>query len=177
MSIITPIDFKGEALIAQIEQVFDEVQSFIDKYEPKFLKELLGLTLYQEFIDGITPVEILPPTVPPTYEPIDPKWVSLRDETELKSMIVGYVYWFYQANNITSTVGTGEGKLRKDNAAAASPLQKMVYNWNEMVKNARLFDLSTDTYPDWKRVYWRDWYCGCNWHLPEIYVYKNQLGL
>lgn len=167
MSIITPTDFKGQALIAQIEQqdVFDEVQLFIDDYEPIFLKELLGLPLYQQFVDGLA------------QDPIDPKWISLRDETDIKSMLVFYIYWFYQENNITSTVGTGEGKLKKDNATPANPVQKMVRNWNEMVNQVRIFDLDTTTYPDWHRVYWRNWWCGCNWHLPEIYKFKNTLGI
>lgn len=167
MSIVAPIDFKGQALIAQIENsdVYDNVQYFIDVYEPKFLKELLGLDLFTEFEAGLA------------EETIDTKWISLRDETDLKQMIVYYVYWFIQENDITTTVGTGESKLRKDNAQAANPLQKMVRNWNDMVEDVRLFDLDTETYPNWHRVYWRNWFCGCNWRLPEIYQFKNQLGI
>lgn len=179
MSIITPTDFTGQYLIAQIEQedVSNSVKEFIDKYEPIFLRELLGFELASEFITGLIPIPVDPPTIPPTYEPVDPIWIALRDEMGLKEMLKAYVYWFYQEDNVTSTVGTGEGKLKKDNAAAASPLAKMTRNWNEMVNEVRFFDLSTETYPSYVRVYWRNWWCGCNWRLPEIYKFKNQLGL
>lgn len=175
MSIITPTDFKGENIIGQIETqpVRANVQSFIDKYETKFLKELLGLTLYQEFIDGITPVEILPTTVPPTYEPIDPKWISLRDETDLKTMIVDYVYYWYMRNSTTFTSGTSEVKAKNSNSTPVNSIDKQVRAWNEMVRMVRLFDLDTATYPNWHRVFWRNWYFGCRWNLPDIYQFIN----
>lgn len=179
MSIIAPTDFKAENTIAQIETlpVRNLVQSFIDKYEPKFLKELLGLTLYQEFITGLTPVPVDPPTDPPTYEPIDLKWIALRDETDLKAMIVDYVYVYYLRNVTTSTTGTSEVKAKNNNSTPVNSIDKQVRAWNEMVNMARLFDLSTETYPNWHRVYWRNWWYGCNWHLPEIYKYDNSLGI
>lgn len=179
MSIITPIDFKGERVIGQVENatVRANVQWFIDKYEPDFLKKLLGLTLYQEFITGLTPVPVEPPTIPPTYEPIDPKWLSLRDETDLKQMLIDYVYYWYQRNNATNTGGVGEVKPKADNANSVSPAQKMVTAWNEMAEMARLFDLDTATYPNWHRVYWRNWFFGCNWHLPEIYRNINTMNI
>lgn len=167
MSIIAPTDFKAENTIAQIETlpVRNLVQSFIDKYEPKFLKELLGLTLYQEFITGLE------------EDPVDPKWISLRDETDLKAMIVDYVYVYYLRNATTSTTGTSEVKAKNNNSTPVNSIDKQVRAWNEMVNMARLFDLSTETYPTWRRVYWRNWWHGCNWHLPEIYKTINSLGI
>ena len=52
MSIITIADFKGERNIAGTENsgTRENLQSFIDKYEPKFLKKLLGSALANEFI-------------------------------------------------------------------------------------------------------------------------------
>lgn len=167
MSIIAPIDFKGERTIPQLEQshVRDNVQWFIDKYEPKFLTELLGATLYGEFKTGLT------------QQPIDPKWLSLRDETDLKSMIVDYVYYWYIRNWVTITAGVGEVKGKSDNATQVSSADKMVSSWNEMAKMARLFDLNTETYPNWHRVYWRNWYFGCHWHLPDIYRDINSMNI
>lgn len=167
MSIIVPSDFKGENTIAQIGGtvggVDNTVQGFIDKYEKKFLKELLGTELYEEFVAGLL------------VQPIDVKWTDLRDTTDLKQMIIDYVYYWYMQNQATSTAGMSEVKGKTDNATPVNNVTKMIRSWNEMVEAARLFDLSTDTYPTWNRVYWRDWYCGCNWKLPEIYNFKNSL--
>lgn len=179
MSIITPIDFKGENTIAQLEEesVSETVQWFIDKYEPKFLLQLMGADLYAEFKLGLTLVEVQPPTDPITYEPIPEQWLSLRDETDLKAMLVNYVYYYYMQFQTTQNAGTGTVKPKNDNSIQVSGIDKYIRSWNEMVEMVRLFDLSTETYPLWERVYWRNWYDGCSWHLPEIYKYKNTLGI
>lgn len=167
MSIIVPSDFKGENLIAQVASnvgsVDVTVQSFINKYEKKFLIELLGTELYAEFIAGLE------------VDPIDPIWTSLRDETDIKPMLIDYIYYWYMVNQATSTAGMSEVKGKTDNATPVNNMAKMVRGWNEMVEMARLFDLSTDDYPDWQRVYWRNWYDGCCWHLADIYRFKNTL--
>lgn len=167
MSIISPTDFKGERVIAQVENVTvrANVQWFIDKYEPKFLKELLGLDLFTEFEAGLL------------LDPIPDKWIALRDETDLKQMLVNYIYYWYQRNNATNTGGIGEVKPKSDNAVSISPARKMATSWNEMAEMARLFDLDTATYPQWHRVFWRNWYWGCNWRLSEIYVDINTMNI
>jgi len=170
MSIVIPSDFKGENTIAQVPAnvggVSTTVQDFINKYEKKFLLELLGATLYAEFIAGLAL---------PDIDPLKAKWVALRDETDLKPMIIDYVYYYYMLNQATSTAGIGEVKGKTDNATPVNNMAKMVRSWNEMVGMARLFDLSTTDYPDWNRVYWRHWWFGCGWHISEIYQFKNTL--
>lgn len=168
MSIVTYTDFKGEQNIAGTENIGtrQNLQSFIDKYEEKFLKSLLGNVLYQDFISGLAVV----PTV-------DPKWISLRDEFDLKQMIVCYVYYWYIQNNITLTAGTGEVKPNNENSVAAQSWDKQVKSWNEMVDIVRLFDLDTVVYPDFVRTWWRNydyWFYSCP--VNEIYYYKNTLN-
>jgi len=174
MSIIVPSDFKGENTIAQVPanvgSVNLTVQGFIDKYEPKFLKELLGTTLALEFINGLIPVPFDPPTDPVTYEPIDPKWIALRDETDLKQMLVDYIYFFYIRNETTSTAGMGEAKGKMDNATSVNSVFKQERAWNEMCRMARFFDLDTSVYPSFVRVYWRRWnYWTSRCGISEIY--------
>ena len=168
MAIITIHDFKGERNIAQKDNpgVQELVDYFIEKYEYKFLKSLLGKTLADEFLAGLL------------EDPIDSKWTELRDGTDLKEMLVDYVYFFYMENMTTTTAGTGENKAKNENSTVAGNWDKNVKAWNDMVKMTRLFDLSTETYPDFKRVYWRTydyWYCGCS--VDEIYYYKNTLNI
>lgn len=183
MSIITPFDFVGENMIAQKEAVpgvQQSVQIFIDKYEPKFLKVLWGKTLYEEFVVGITPVPVDPPTIPPTYLPIDPKWIALRDDADIKTMLICYTYWFYQANSITSTVGTGTAKTKSENSTPASPIDKMTRSWNEMHELAVPYNLSTVDYPSY--VHAARHCCCYGWAYPcrcvnEIFKPKNSLGI
>ena len=182
MSIIVPSDFKGENTIAQVAAnvggVTNTVQVFIDKYEPKFLKELLGTTLALEFINGLIPVPVDPPTDPITYEPIDPKWTALRDETDLKPMLIDYIYYWYIRNEVTSTAGMGEVKGKTDNATRTSSTDKLCRAWNEMSQMARFFDLSTTVYPDFKRQYWRNvysWFYGCG--ISDIFYPINNSNI
>jgi hypothetical protein len=151
-TIITPFDFIGENVIGQVtsvKAVEESVQIFIDKYEPKFLKVLLGDALYQEFVTGLIPVEVEPPTNPVTYLPIDPKWLYLRDQTDIKPMLIDYVYYWYFRNFITHTTGTAEVMAKNENSTITSAVDKMARAWNEMVDMALEFNLDKTEYPSY----------------------------
>jgi hypothetical protein len=47
--IIAPTDFVGKYALSQGIYNTPDYQYYIDKYEPKYLKELLGIDLYNEF--------------------------------------------------------------------------------------------------------------------------------
>lgn len=168
MSIITPSIFIAEIAIPQSTNYFENggnLQEFIDKYEKRFLIELFGVTFYNEIIAGYGP--------PAT----DPKWTALVDDTDLKEMIANYVYWHWKRDETTQSVGISEAKPKAENATVTNSIDKQVRAWNEMVKMVRLFDLSTETYPNFVRRHWRRydyWFFECE--IPEIYYYQNTLG-
>lgn len=170
MSIIAPSIFVAEIAIAQSENPYVDtnIQSFIDKYERKFLRdELFGATFYAEILSGLALLDT---------NPAKAKWISLRDETDLKQMIANYVYYWYKRNETTLSAGISEVKPKAQNSDVTNSIDKQVRAWNEMVHMVRLFDLSTTTYPNWVRKYWRNygcWYYGCE--ISEIYYFKNTL--
>lgn len=180
MSIITIADFRGEQNVAQQSNagVRENVQGFIDKYEPIFLKKLLGSALANEFVAGLVPVPVEPATDPVTFEPTDPKWLFLRDDTDLKPMLVDYVYYWYIRDQVTFTAGTGEVKAKNENSVRVSSVDKQVKAWNEMVSMARGFDLDVAIYPDYTKPYWNRWHSwdyGCP--VNEIYYPINSLNI
>lgn len=167
MSIIAPNIFKAEINIAQSENQYvdDNIQAFIDKYEPKFMREMFGATFYAEIKAGLL------------EDPIPVKWTELVNETDLKTMIANYVYYWYKRDETTLSAGISEAKPLAQNASVTNSIDKQVRAWNEMVEMVRLFDISTATYPLWERKHWRnyiDWSCGCD-RLNEIYYFKNTL--
>lgn len=180
MSIITPSIFIAEISIPQTANYFENggnLQEFIDKYEKKFLLELFGVTFYNELIAGLTPVPVEPPTDPETFEPIPQKWLDLVNDTDLKAMIANYVYYWWKRDETTQSMGISETKPKAENATVTNSVDKQVRAWNEMVRMVRLFDLSTTTYPNFIRRYWRRynyWYHGCD--VPEIYYFINSLN-
>lgn len=168
-SIIQPALFIGENNIPNKNEIGENLQWFIDKYEPLFLTELLGVELYTELKANIT----------------DARFVALLPY--LKPAIVDYVYWFYLADQNTVTATTGGAKPKQQNSANASSYPKMVRAWNEMVKLNRetnKFLHDNATYPEYTKVI-PEWYYYDNWYtytymmceLPEIYRVKNSLGL
>lgn len=168
MSIITPSIFIAEISIPQTANYFENggnLQEFIDKYEKKFLLELFGVTFYNELIAGLE------------EDPAPQKWTDLVNTTDLKEMIANYVYWHWKRDETTQSAGTSEVKTKTDNSTPVNSIDKQVRAWNEMVGMVRLFDLSTTTYPNFVRRYWRrynSWFHDCE--IPRIYYYENSLG-
>ncbi len=132
-NIITINDFVQDLKIAQLSEpsVAQVVTNLITKWEPRFLAMVMGLTLSKEFIAGIgagTP---------------DPKWIAIRDGAEyedpfteklvkyygIKHSIASYIYWQYQGQNATQTVGQGESLPGSENSGRVSPGSKMWLAW------------------------------------------------
>ena len=139
MVIIDYTYFAGDINIAQLGQqaVQDNLQVFIEKYEPSLLQELLGYQLYTDFIAGLE------------VDPIDQKWIDLRDGVEYtgkhgktkwiglankkRSLIANYVYYQYMRGEAEITVGSGVVTPDVENATRVSPINLQVRAWNEMV--------------------------------------------
>lgn len=179
-TIASPTDFTGEVNIPNADDAYNgvaaTVQSLIDEYEPQLLTELLGDALYTELKNGLA---VLPTP--------DAKWVALRDK--VKPLILKYVYFYYLEANIVQTTGIGAQATTSEAGNRASAWGKQVKEWNKMVKgNHSLVKFLTNNadYPDYKRpdyyeydwVWGFDYFLGCfGMRIPEIYTFKNSLGI
>lgn len=191
MSIISPEIFEGEIFIAQLSQldVQESVQEFIDKYEPKLLRKLLGVKMYNDLIAAVDASRQNPPT------PLDPKWSKLIEGSDFDSgkdhwdgleiLIADYVYWYFMFDYNVHTVQVGVAKPKSENATPASPVHKMVRAWNEFVQMTCIMhdfikDNSTD-YPDYAHMdqhsICHECHCGCGCDHYPLFKYKNSLGL
>lgn len=183
-TIIAPADFVVDNQLPNISLQGNDIQAYINQYEPEFLEKLLETDLYAAYIE----------------DPTDARFVTLLGTPNFKTAIVCYVYWFYQYASSSVTMNTGQGQPKKQNAVTVSPYPKMVYSWNKMVKynkatNKYLKD-NADTYPEYKPICFpkwffafdgfswfypgvdNGWYWGFGCHeLPEIYRIKNSLGI
>lgn len=186
-NVVTYTDFTGENHIAQLSQspVSDSLERFIDKYEPKLLRRLLGVDMYNDLIAGIF-------VVPPA--PIDQKWIDLIEGADygspvsewvgLKYLIVDYVYYYFQQDYNVHTIQVGVAKPKSENSVAASPVQKMVRAWNEFVDWTcdmhRFIKANADDYPNYvhmdRESICRDYHCGCE-SKGALYRHRNSFGL
>jgi hypothetical protein len=135
-------------------EVSELIDTFIEKYEKRFLHELLGHGLYTDFIAGVA--------VKPVPDAI---WTDLKNGTNytynqrtynypgIKNAIANYVYYWYMRNNATETTGIGEVVNKAENAVRVSPSIKMSRAWNEMVtdvwKLVSFLDTKATVYTGW----------------------------
>lgn len=118
--------FIGEINIPNVDQpaVLENVNLFINKYEKKFLILLLGQSVYDDFINGLS------------ENPIQNKWIDLRDKIinseDKESPMANFVYYWYMRNFATTSTGIGETKPNAENASIVSGVDKQVRAWNEM---------------------------------------------
>lgn len=94
--ITAPTDFVGKYALSQGIYNTPDYQYYIDKYESKYLKELLGIDLYNDFnADLILGAGV--PTEPrfiTIFEPLDFQWNNGNFTSEgMKQMLVGLIYF------------------------------------------------------------------------------------
>lgn len=178
-NVVTIQDFNGGSTnIPNLDLVGNNLQiNYIDKYEPKLLKELLGDDLYTSL----------------KADPTTDRMVALIPY--LKPAIMDYVYYFYVEDNGNNLLlGAGAGSPKKSNAVTVSQWPLMVKSWNEMVdynKETNKFLTDNSTYPEYKSplptwFYWNGYYPLFDWNwyswygcylIPGIYRVSNGLGI
>lgn len=150
-----------------------EIEGYIEQYEPEYLRNALGYDLWKAFSEGIEG----------SGEP-DQRWVDLLEGKEFThcgktykwegfetTPIQNFVYCNIREARASSTMAVSEVVPSSDNSIPVSPLQKMVDAWNRMVDVNNILYMflqeNKDTYPEW------DSDQKCN----RVYQKTNQLGL
>lgn len=161
-TITQPNDFlAGEIQIANIALNTADIQWFIDKYEPIFLKDIMFTDLYAAYIAS----------------PADARFTDLINSPGFKDAIRGYVYFYYQRNLVSQTVGVGESKSKAVNAVASSSVNKQSKAFNDMVKYVYQivkFITDSDAYPEYVQPQWLIWRIQqwqYDWWIQDRYWY------
>jgi len=98
---------------------------FINTYEPKFLKLILGDVLYTEYISGRTTVD---------------KWKTfdayMFNSLTKESCVADYIFFYYWQNADT-TVGDGTHLVNGDAKTRVSATVRLIPVWNRMVEDVR----------------------------------------
>ena len=78
--ILKPTIFVGELAIGRDDSAFvdENLQWYIDKYEPLFYRATIGERLYNEFVDGLKSMDS---TENDTVD-VDEKWLELKRVTD-----------------------------------------------------------------------------------------------
>lgn len=147
------------------------IQSFITKYEPIFLKTILGMDLYTLFIAGLDANTAIYEAIRDggTYDDIYGITQEWEGFVSGNNPIANFIYWYYQKSNASITTGIGETNASVENGTRTSPNQKMVESWNEMVDYNNMLHgylyANSSIYPT---------YIGVNSYLPvAIFPYMK----
>lgn len=115
----------------------NDVRDYIELYEPRYLRDLLGEELAEK-------VE----TSPDQYkELVD----DLRDEDHGFSVIALYVYFHYMRDGATTSTPTGEVRRRSDASKIVSPAARLVRTWNDLAQRSRKIAIKYENIacPNW----------------------------
>ncbi len=100
-------------------------------------------------------------------------WLNTLAGTIKRSLIANYIYWRWQKDQVTQTIGLGEAATKAENATMVSPMDKMISANNEMVdiliEMCEYLDTNRTTYPEWQD---QDTAC-----LFSKFWYQNRFGI
>jgi len=143
--IITTADFVGKYKVGGTN--FDAIQPYIDRYEKKFLRELLGATLFNLFDAAYTIDHTLVayPIYKAIYDPIiqdndsgcEPKVIQ---NNGMKQMLLGLIWFEFVRDLVTKMTNAGPVNDEAE-ASNKANLQFMYQYYNESVH-------------DWQTIQW-----------------------
>lgn len=111
----------------------ERLNSFITKYEPKCLMDILGYPLFKLFMaDNTTPGRIKDIKVGAEYydeNGLLQKWQGLIHDTDM-SLIANFVYFYIQTSMSSQTSGVNTNVPKGQAGLVISPREKMIDGWN-----------------------------------------------
>ena len=100
-------------------KIISDIQAYIAKYEPRFLRMLLG------------------PDVADNIENYPAIMAMLAQPNEGTSVIAKYVYFYYSRDHMTFNTVAGEKLKNTESSTRTSPTHRLVRVWNDMVDECR----------------------------------------
>ena len=138
--------FQGPLLISGIvspnaapspttSSITGDVDNYISYYEVEYLVKALGKVVYEQFSEYLQeekePVKL--------WDDLKGMLVGSIGDKYKASPIANYIYFFYARSHQSDTTVNGV-KRDSDIGDLVSPVDKMVFAWNDMVKmNANLY--------------------------------------
>lgn len=142
MNLITKVgDFTGKYELHKGAYVQTKLQAYIDKYEPRYLKELFGVTLYNDFYSDLVLVNgnYVPqsPNFTFLFEPFaeDTTLYRMLISDGIKEMLLGYIYFEYAKDLYSQQTVYGAVNQLPELSNPTSTLSSLMYTrYNESVR-------------------------------------------
>ena len=136
--------------------IAERINSFIAKYEPACLLEILGYPLFNKFGSESSSrmTELLNGGEYTDALCELQSWEGLKHDDN-QSLIANYIYYYFQKASATQTTGVSTGVMKTEEGTSVSPIDKMISAWNDYSEGvARMSSfLWNKKKDDGKRVY------------------------
>ena len=142
--IINISDFTGKYEIHSGLYDQSKLQDYIDIYERRYLIELFGASLYNEFISDLDPFNVpQSPNFVTIFNPFEmdsnillPNQIVISEG--IKQMLKGFIYFEYLKDTTNQTTPNGLVIPSNENSTTATTLYSMMYTrYNEAVRTYR----------------------------------------
>jgi hypothetical protein len=138
---LTPADFTNKYELHTGIYDVAKLQSYIDIYEGRYLRQLFGSVLYTEFISDLDANN--EPNSPnfkyiffPFYE--DVTLYQMLDSAGIIEMLKGFIYFEYSKDLLNQMTPYGNVRPKAENSSVVNTLQTMIYaRYNEAITTYR----------------------------------------
>lgn len=152
--------FIRELTIAQLGQGVTggngaKLTLYIDRYEPEFLKKVLGYSFYKLMLanSGDARFVSLISGSDYTYKDVLHRWEGFQNAEKI-SPIANYVFYMFGRQDVEQPVGSGIVRPKAENSTMVIPNLTLISAFNEMVtlvKNMNYYlKANADLYPEYK---------------------------
>ena len=137
--IVTISDFVGKYQLHSGTYVTTNIQAYIDKYEPRYLRELFGAELYTDFLSDLDQQTNEPksPNFKYVYFPFaeDVNVFQLLVSDGIKEMLLGFIYFEYSKDLQNQMTPYGNVQNKSELSNTVSTLSSMIWTrYNESVR-------------------------------------------
>jgi hypothetical protein len=137
--IVTISDFVGKYQLHSGTYVTNNIQAYIDKYEPKYLRELFGAVLYSDFMSDLDQQTNEPksPNFRYVYFPFaeDVNVYQMLVSEGIKEMLLGFIYFEYSKDLQNQMTPYGNVQNKSELSNTVSTLSSMIWTrYNESVR-------------------------------------------
>lgn len=155
--LITKSDFTGKYSLATSTKGQDNIDAYIDFYEEKFLRRLMGIELFGLFkadVDMVTKIPSLPEFLT-LYNPLYYEHCEALHESEgLKKMLLGFIFFHYVRENTKKQTLNGDVKVQSEVSTAPNQTY-IILRYNESVEwyntiQMYILDNEATLYPTFK---------------------------
>jgi hypothetical protein len=137
---LTPSDFTGKYELHKGMYDTTKLQTYINKYETRYLRHLLGVDLYNQFIGDLTS-GANPVPKSPNFTKIfnafaeDVNMYSMIESDGMLEMLKGFIYFEYSKDGFMQQTTYGGVQQTAENSKVLTSLQSMIYaRYNEAIR-------------------------------------------